>query len=163
MLHSLGRSGRVSVKTTISPLSTAVQNKDYRVSEVTLTFQTGEYEKFLTLTIFGDDIPELDERIIIKLVDPTGGAAIEQGTGNNVTVVILANDVVAGYVGFSEISRAVVVKEGEIVNLGVVRTFSTAGSVSVDWLIRGKNVSRDFNITSGTVIFHEVSHMLVPN
>lgn len=93
----------------------------------------------------------------MKLVKPTGGASVAQGIGNNVTVVIQANDVVAGYVGFSMLSQAVIVKEGEVVQLQIVRS-SAAGIVAVDWVIHGGNVTNDFNETFGTVVFNEVCH-----
>ena len=145
----------VSVMVIISPESTARENEDFRGSGSTFDFQPGDRTKSFTLAIKSDNIPERDETIIVKLVNPTGGASIAQGIGNNVTVVIQANDVVAGYVGFSMLSQAVIVKEGEVVHLLIVRT-SAAGKVAVDWVIQGRNVTNDFNETFGTVVFNEV-------
>ena len=140
----------------ISPESTARENEDFKGSDATLDFKSGDRRKFLTLIINSDNIPERDETIIIKLINPTSGASVSQGIGNNVTVMIQANDVAAGYVGFTMLSQAVVVKEGEVVNLEVIRTSPAAGIVTVDWFIQGENVKKDFNETSGTVIFKEV-------
>ena len=140
----------------ISPQSTARENEDFIGSRSIHTFQPGERTSSVPLIINSDNIPERDETIIVKLINPTGGASVAQGTGNNVTVVIQANDVVAGYVGFSLLSQAVIVREGEVVRLQVVRTPPAAGVVSVAWIIQGRNVTNDFNETFGTVVFREV-------
>ena len=92
----------------------------------------------------------------MKLVNPTGGASVAEGTGNNVTIVIQANDVVAGKVGFSTFSRAVIAEEGEVIVLNVTRTSPAAGAVTVDWIISGDNVTKDFNQTIGVIHFTEV-------
>lgn len=78
------------------------------------------------------------------------------GLGNNVTIIIQANDGVAGQVGFDERSRSIVVREGGQVYLSVNRTLSV-GRVSVDWRLTGDNASLDFVSVSGTVTFNEVS------
>ncbi len=157
----LGATGLVSVTVIISPKSTAHESEDFRFSGATYNFKPGERTKHLILTINSDDIPERDETVIVKLVNPTAGASVARGTGNNVTVIIQANDVVAGYVGFSLLSQAVIVKEGDIVGLKVVRTSPSAGMVTVDWLIQGQNVTKDFNETSGTVLFKEVYYKMI--
>jgi len=80
------------------------------------------------------------------------------GLGSNVTIIIQANDGVAGQVGFDEQSRSVVVQEGSQVSLSVNRTLSV-GRVSVDWHLTGTNASSDFLDVSGTVVFNEVGQM----
>ena len=72
------------------------------------------------------------------------------------TIIIQANDGVAGQIGFDEQSRSVVVQEGSQVSLSVNRTQSV-GRVSVDWHLTGINVSLDFVDVKGTVMFNEVS------
>jgi G-protein coupled receptor 98 len=145
----------------ISPKSTARVNEDFQGSDVTLSFKPRERTKSLAISINSDNIPERDETIIVKLVNPTAGASVAQGTGNNVTIIIQANDVVAGYVGFSMLSQVAIVREGEIVYLKVVRTSPAAGMVNVDWLIQGQNVTKDFNETYGTVVFKEVWYEII--
>ena len=134
----------------------ATKDKDFIESEPTLTFndKDNNSENFFIL-IKNDDIPEGDEEIIIKLVNPTGGARVAPGLGNNVTVIIQANDGAAGQVGFDDQSRSVVVKEGSRVSLIVNRTQSV-GRVSVDWHVTGVNASTDFDVVNGTVMFNEV-------
>ena len=63
----------------------------------------------ITLTILEDDIPEDDEELTIALSDPRGGATL--GTQEAVTVVILANDIVAGQMSFDP--NSVLIEEGE--------------------------------------------------
>lgn len=151
----LGNRGVVTVQLDISE-STARATEDFTGSGSTFTFNHGERQKDFLLTIEGDNIPERDEMIIVKLVNPAGGADVAEGTGNNATVVILANDVVAGKIGFSALSRAVVVNEGQVVVLSVIRTSPAAGRVTVEWIIQGDNVTKDFNQTNGFIQFEEV-------
>lgn len=74
------------------------------------------------------------------------------------TVIIQANDGVAGQVGFDEQSSSVVVQEGSQVSLSVNRTLSV-GRVSVDWQVTGINASSDFVVVNGTVEFNEVGYI----
>lgn len=134
----------------------ATINSDFIASGSTFTFNDKDNSsKSYFISIKSDDIPEADEEIIIKLVNPTGGATVAPGLGNNVTVIIQANDGVAGQVGFDEQSRSLVVKEGSQVSLTVNRTQSV-GRVSVDWHVSGVNASSDFDVISGTVTLNEV-------
>lgn len=140
----------------ISPESTAREGQDFTGSSVTLTFKPGDRKMSFPLIILSDNDPERDETIIMKLVNPTAGSSVAQDAGNNVTIIIQANDVVAGYVEFNMSSQAVIVREGEMVSLALVRTSPAAGIVTVDWLIQGDNVTKDFNETFGTALFNEV-------
>ena len=134
----------------------ATVNSDFIASGSTFTFNDKDNSsKSYFINIKDDAIPEGDEEIIIKLVNPTGGATVAPGLGNNVTVVIQANDGVAGQVGFDEQSRSLVVKEGSQVSLTINRTHSV-GRVSVDWQVSGANASSDFDAISGTVTFNAV-------
>lgn len=139
----------------------ATINRDFIASGLTFTFNDKDNNsKSYFISIKSDNIPEADEEIIIKLVNPTGGARVAPGLGNNVTVIIQANDGVAGQVGFDEQSRSLVVKEGSQVSLIVNRTQSV-GRVSVDWHVSGENASSDFVVVSGTVMFNEVGTFML--
>ena len=139
----------------------ATINSDFIASGSTFTFNDKDNSsKSYFISIKNDDIPEADEEVIIKLVNPTGGATVAPGLGNNVTVIIQANDGVAGQVGFDEQSRSLVVKEGSQVSLTVNRTQSV-GRVSVDWHVSGANASTDFDVISGTVTFNEVGTIML--
>ena len=152
---SSGTIGQVTVKVEVQQ-NDATAGSDFIANQPIFTFadKDNTSQNYL-LTIKDDDIPEIDEEFVIKLVNPTGGARVAPGLGNNVTIIIQANDGVAGQVGFDEQSRSVVAVEGRRVSLLVNRTRPN-GRVSVDWLITGANASSDFTDVSGTVVFSEV-------
>ena len=58
-----------------------------------------------------DATPEPDETIEIRLDNPQGGAVLDP-ENDRATVVILANDVVGGVVGFASDSRSLIAQEG---------------------------------------------------
>ncbi|XP_068693739.1 adhesion G-protein coupled receptor V1-like isoform X3 [Montipora foliosa] len=149
-----GTIGDVTVDVTVVQ-NGATLNSDFVASKKTFSFSNNDNASQSDIvSILGDDIPEPDEDFIIKLVNPTGGARVASGLGNNVTITIRANDGVAGQVGFDEQSRSLVVKEGSQVSLSVNRNLS-AGRVTVDWLVTGVNASSDFIDVNGTVEFKE--------
>lgn len=65
----------------------------------------------VTLTILDDPEPEDNENIIISLTHTEGGSRILPSS-DTVTVVILANDNVAGVISFQTASRSVIGHEG---------------------------------------------------
>ena len=56
----------------------------------------------INIGIRDDDIPEIDETLVATLYNPGGGSVL--GPDSNVTIVILANDFVAGILRFSDLS-----------------------------------------------------------
>ena len=56
----------------------------------------------VTVTILDDIIPEDDEQFTIQLTNPGGGASL--GSFSYITVIILANDNVAGVLAFNTTS-----------------------------------------------------------
>lgn len=68
-------------------------------------------KKTIEIKIRDDTKPEDNEDITIGLVNPEGGSRILPNS-DTVTIVILANDNVAGIVGFHPASRSVVVRKG---------------------------------------------------
>lgn len=71
----------------------------------------GELKKTIEILITDDIEPEDDESLMIGLVKTEGGSRILPSS-DTVTVVILANDHVAGIVGFHPASRSVIAREG---------------------------------------------------
>lgn len=125
----------------------------------TLVYNDGDSRSTIALLILADDIPEIDEAVIVSLGNPTGGARVDQLGGGMATVVIDANDGVAGVVGLSFLSRSAVVGEGEDVLLEVVRGANARGMVEVDWMINGTaDPALEFVNTRGTNVFQEVCH-----
>ncbi|XP_035235780.1 adhesion G-protein coupled receptor V1 isoform X2 [Anguilla anguilla] len=131
---------------------TATPNVDFNGTGETLTFVEGDLRKTIELFIVDDTEPEDNETLMIGLVKTEGGSRILPSS-DTVTVVILANDHVAGMVGFHAASRSVIAREGELLQLMVVRTAPGRGNVTVDWRIQGNRVAQTFAETSGVLFF----------
>lgn len=72
----------------------------------------GDLKKSIEIIVRDDIEPEGDESLMIGLVNTEGGSRILPSS-DTVNIVILANDNVAGMVGFHPASRSVVAREGE--------------------------------------------------
>lgn len=73
----------------------------------------GELKKTIEIVIKDDFVPEDDESLMIGLVNTEGGSRILPSS-DTVTIVILANDNVAGVVGFHPASHSIIAREGEL-------------------------------------------------
>lgn len=71
----------------------------------------GDLKKTIAVVIRDDIEPEDNESLMIGLVNTEGGSRILPSS-DTVQIVILANDNVAGIVGFHPASRSVIVREG---------------------------------------------------
>nr|XP_046243039.1 adhesion G-protein coupled receptor V1 [Scatophagus argus] len=131
----------------------ATPDADFIGTGGTLVFD-GELKKTIEIVIRDDVEPEDNESLMIGLVNTEGGSRILPSS-DTVTIVILANDNVAGIVGFHPASRSVITREGERLSLLVLRTAPGLGNVSVDWTVKGPLVHRTFTQTSGTLFFTE--------
>ncbi|ETE65236.1 G-protein coupled receptor 98, partial [Ophiophagus hannah] len=155
MIHRTeGSLGQVMVEWSISG-GTATPNLDFISDGEVLIFAKGETKKPVTLTILDDTEPEDDESIRITLTHTEGGSRILPSS-DTVTVVILANDNVAGILSFQTSSRSVIAHEGELLQFHVLRTAPGAGNVTVDWEIVGHNLEQNFENISGTLCFLEI-------
>ncbi|XP_068559504.1 adhesion G-protein coupled receptor V1 [Cebidichthys violaceus] len=114
----------------------------------------GDLKKTIEILIRDDIEPEDNESLMIGLVNTEGGSRILPNS-DTVTIVILANDNVAGIVGFHPASRSVITREGERLSLLVLRTAPGLGNVTVDWNVQGPLVHLTFTQTSGTLFFTE--------
>ena len=119
-------------------------------------FEDGETTSTIALLILADDMPEIDESLTVTLSNPMGGASVAPGEQDSATVIISANDGVAGVVGLSPLSRSAVVGEGENATFQLVRRQSAMGMVEVDWEITGTDADVEFVNTEGTETFLEV-------
>ncbi|XP_060617754.2 adhesion G-protein coupled receptor V1 isoform X2 [Anolis sagrei] len=156
MIHRTeGSLGQVIVEWSIAG-GTATPNLDFIGDGEILNFAEGETTKLITLTILDDLEPEDDESIVISLTYTEGGSRILPGS-DTVTVVILANDNVAGIISFQTASRSIIGHEGELLQFHVLRTAPGAGNVTVEWKIVGHNVNQNFENTFGMVSFLEES------
>ncbi|XP_063151499.1 adhesion G-protein coupled receptor V1 [Candoia aspera] len=156
MIHRTeGSLGQVIVEWRITG-GTATPNLDFIGDGEVLIFAEGETKKPVTLTILDDSEPEDDENIWITLTHTEGGSRILPSS-DTVTVVILANDNVAGILSFQTSSRSVIAHEGELLSFHVLRTAPGAGNVTVDWEIVGNHLEQNFENISGTLYFLEGS------
>uniref|UniRef100_A0A3B4G959 Adhesion G-protein coupled receptor V1 n=1 Tax=Pundamilia nyererei TaxID=303518 RepID=A0A3B4G959_9CICH len=137
----------------------ASPDADFTGTGGTLVFD-GSLKKTVEIVIRDDAVPEDNESLMIGLVNTAGGSRILPSS-DTVTIVILANDNVAGIVGFHSGSRSVVAREGEKLSLLVLRTAPGLGNVTVDWTIQGPLVHRTFTQTSGTLFFTKVNSVVV--
>uniref|UniRef100_A0A665TER5 Adhesion G-protein coupled receptor V1 n=1 Tax=Echeneis naucrates TaxID=173247 RepID=A0A665TER5_ECHNA len=131
----------------------ATPDEDFTGSGGILVFDD-DLKKTVEIVIRDDTEPEDNESLMIGLVNTEGGSRILPSS-DTVTIVILANDNVAGIVGFHPSSRSVIAREGEMLSLLVSRTAPALGNVTVDWTVKGSLVHRTFTQTSGTLFFTE--------
>ncbi|XP_069483725.1 adhesion G-protein coupled receptor V1 isoform X2 [Ambystoma mexicanum] len=150
-----GSLGQVTVELSVDG-GTATKNVDFLGNGETLTFDEGETRKTVTLTILDDAEPEDDETIIISLTQTDGGSRILPSS-SSVTVVILANDNVAGVISFQTASRSAIGREGETLPFHVVRTAPGRGNVTVNWRILGQRLEQNFANSTGVLHFYENS------
>ncbi|XP_062985697.1 adhesion G-protein coupled receptor V1 [Elgaria multicarinata webbii] len=154
MIHRMeGSLGQVTVEWSIAG-GTATPNLDFIGDGEILIFAEGETKKTITLSILDDSEPEDDESIIISLTHTEGGSRVLPSS-DTVTVVIPANDNVAGVISFQTASRSVIGHEGEVLQFHVLRTVPGAGNVTVDWKIVGHYLEQNFGKISGMLFFLE--------
>eukprot|EP00064_Thunnus_orientalis_P005520 superscaffoldBa00000542_g5534 len=88
----------------------ATPDADFTGTGGTLVFN-GDLKKTIEIVIRDDIEPEDNESLMIGLVNTEGGSRILPSS-DTVTIVILANDNVAGIVGLHPSSRSVIAREG---------------------------------------------------
>lgn len=145
-----GTSGGASVDFATAA-GTAAAGLDYTNTAGTLVFPEGEVERVFTVALVNDTVIEPDESVLLTLDNLTGGAA--PGVVPYATLVIQSDD---SQVAFS--SPLYSVNENSIAGyaaIAVVRTGSTNGSVSVDYLTRPGTASapEDYAHVSDTLSF----------
>jgi len=117
-----------------------------------LTFEPGETVLNLTVMVFDDVVPEVNENFSIALANPVSGAVL--GPQSSVGVVILTNDNAHGEIGFRADSLSLVVAEDasdSTVILGVERSGGTFGQVVVSWALSGAHQLGEVTPASGQV------------
>ncbi|XP_069819007.1 adhesion G-protein coupled receptor V1 isoform X3 [Dendropsophus ebraccatus] len=135
---------------------TASRNDDFTADGELLIFAEGETSKVVTIMILDDTVPEENENIIVGLTYTEGGSRILPSS-NAVSIVILANDNVAGRIGFQTASRSVIGREGEKLTFNVLRTPPGRGNVTVHWKIVGRYLELNFENSTGVIFFPDGS------
>ncbi|KAJ8006188.1 hypothetical protein DPEC_G00125640 [Dallia pectoralis] len=148
-----GSLGRVTVEWRFVG-GTATPGVDFNGTGETLVFDNGVLKKTIEIVMADDLEPEDSEVLMIGLVKTAGGSRILPSS-DTVTIIILANDNVAGVVGFHTALRSVTAREGEMLRLLVTRTAPGLGNVTVEWTIQGPRVAQTFTYTAGILSFHQ--------
>lgn len=98
----------------------------------------GDLKKTIEIVIRDDIEPEDSETLMIGLVNTEGGSRILPSS-DTVTIVILANDYVAGIIGFHPTSRSVIVREGKSLflfyNINAIFTFGILTGEHHVWML----------------------------
>ncbi|XP_078413685.1 adhesion G-protein coupled receptor V1 [Cetorhinus maximus] len=151
--RSGGSLGEVNVEWSVVG-GTATTNIDFIGDGEILTFAEGENKRIITLIIVDDEEPEDNETILVRLTHTEGGSRILPSS-NTVTLVILANDNVAGVISFQASSRSVIGCEGESLLFWIERSAPGQGNITVDWIIHGKYAQENFVDINGTLFLSE--------
>ena len=148
--RSGGASGAVSVSYEIVPATAGLE--DIAATSGTLTWAAGDNaDKVITLTAAGDAAAEGLERLVVRLVAPTGGATL---SGDTITSVYVGDAGDTPRIDFDRPSIRIG-ERGFATAVAVLRrTGSAAGAVSVDYALgmTTADAGVDFQgATSGTI------------
>jgi len=127
---------------------TAMDGQDYLFINGTITFDPGETNKVITLSLLEDDIRESTETLTVSLSNPSIGTL---GT-SNLTVYVADND--SSTVGFA--SSGISVAEGtNVFTTSVVRGGATNTAVTVNYFTTNGTASAgsDYIATNGLLSF----------
>ncbi|MFB2896140.1 beta strand repeat-containing protein [Aerosakkonemataceae cyanobacterium BLCC-F50] len=157
-----GSDGTVTVQAQLDTGSTATADDFTNNLPITVTFLPGETSRNIEIPIIGDGIPEGNDTINLKLVNPTGGASL--GVQQTATYTIINDDVVvAPTFDFSSATYTVTEGNGGSFNTNAVvkinRTGDISGTNSIQiQLANGASPSAtggvDYNNTPITVTFN---------
>eukprot|EP00118_Oscarella_pearsei_P022727 m.265821 g.265821 ORF g.265821 m.265821 type:complete len:6112 (+) comp40493_c2_seq23:779-19114(+) len=149
ILRTKGTFGVVSVFAFVSEAGATGSGEDFLFTPTLVTFLSGESQKTVNIVIEDDDDPELEERFIVSLSNPTGAAL---GDVTTMTVTIDENDEPYGVVLFDSSSLRRTVVESSTFQLTIIRTRGTTGTISVLW-----NVSAVSDLTPriGKAVFQD--------
>lgn len=148
-----GSYGAVTVDFTPTTDGTATPVTDWQASAGTLVWGDGDVNpKSFTVTIFDDDIVEINETIVFRLQNPTGGATV--GERSTSTVTIVDNDNPTLTPGTIRMVRARESMREDAANpfVQVERVNGYSGSVSATYAIKGVTAGpTDIRETTGII------------
>ena len=99
-----------------------------------------------------DGLPELFEAFVVRLTSADGGGRISDP--REARIAIQSSNDPSGVVGFLFYPEAIIINEGEELEVGVVRSAGTVGTVTMTWAISPPDTSV-FVTTTDTVVFTE--------
>lgn len=132
---------------------TANAGEDFVETSGVLTFQPGETEKDITVTIVDDDQPEEDEMFIVKLANPRPGAKLGS---EGMTIVTIIDDDDPGLLGFKDEETHATAQESDgVAHVFVSRFKGSSGAVTVQYETVDLSAlgGADYVATQGTLEF----------
>ena len=132
--------------------SRAIAPADYLAFNQTLTFNPGEINKTIALTINGDTAPELDERFFLNLTPLSGTLRVND---NQAAITIVNDEVLPNNSVHLESAGIVGSETARQVPFTVRRLGDTAGISSIDYATSdGTALQRtDYTLNTGTLRF----------
>lgn len=98
ILRTKGSFGDVTVFVYVLEDGARGRGSDFDFNPKTVSFATGETNKTVQVMIVNDNDPEIAEKFLLKMTNPTGGASV--GKPDEVTVTISENDDPHGLISF---------------------------------------------------------------
>lgn len=137
---------------------TAKSLSDYKAANGTLQFAAGETEKSFTVTVNDDGSTEGNEKILLKLLTPTGGPTIDANRGTS-ELMIVDNEVIAygtGSLRFTKEKEEVLESAKELI-LVVERIGGARGAIAVDYASANglAKAGEDFEKVEGVLLFRD--------
>jgi len=134
---------------------------DFEALDATVIFAEGEAQKTVTVTVLADDVPELDERLHVRITSVAlvgaaqqpGSSLLAVGDNDLAVITVLENDDARGIIEIA--ATAVQVAEGDgVVTIAVERTAGLFGEVSFTWNASSGSaiLGEDFVASGGTVV-----------
>ncbi len=137
----------------------AVAGKDYVDSRGTLTFQSGETKKEITVRLINDPVPEQAENLTVHLVNASQNVYII--SPGMATVVLLPNNGQHEIISFGQYPRILDEDTGSRTGtFHVNRSAGTFGEVTVSWKILEGDASLVFVTTSGVLTYSPGNSLL---
>ncbi|XP_028834405.1 adhesion G-protein coupled receptor V1 isoform X2 [Denticeps clupeoides] len=150
-----GRNGRVAVFWEAQPVTAGLE--DFTPTSGNITFQEGQGEGVIMITIVDDTVVESMETFRVTLTYVIGGARL--GEESSLLVSVAPNDSPLGCFGF-EMGKITVSEPqfsndpAAVVTLTVVRSAGGMGRVNLIWLLQEEG-REDLTPHNGTLIFNE--------
>lgn len=158
-----GSDGTVTVQVQLDTGSTATPNDFTNNLPITVTFLPGETSRNVEIPIIGDGIPEGNDTINLKLVNPTDGASLGGQQTATYTIINDDNDADAPTFDFSTATYTIAEGNGGSFNTNAIVRVNRTGNISETnsvqiQLANGASPSAtggvDFNNTPITVTFN---------
>lgn len=162
IVRRLGPSGTTHGVSYATANGTALAGTHYTATSGSLSFNSGETEKVVTVNTTSGSIPSGSRTMVVNLSNPTGGATIEtaQGTGtiNANASPVAVNDVVNGtYTVFETVPVYVLTNDSDADNDALTITNASCESTGCIVSVVG---GQYLNVTGTTPIFKVVRYWI---